>query len=90
MGRHLTYLFCKDGLCGVMEASRAVYPKSRLQRCIVHQIRSSTRFVSWKDIKQVAVDLKKIYTSVTLEDAEEALLQFSEEWKKRYPSCVKN
>jgi len=51
------YLFCTDGLCSMMEAIQAVYPNSRLQRCIVHQIRSSTRFVSWKDIKQVTVDL---------------------------------
>ena len=57
------YLFCTDGLCGMMEAIRAAYPQSRLQRCIVHQICSSTRFVSWKDTKQVAADLKKIYTS---------------------------
>ncbi len=64
---------------------QAVYPKSRLQRCIVHQIRSSTRFVSWKDIKQVTADLKKIYTSVTLDEAEENLLQFSEKWRKQYP-----
>ena len=84
------YLFCTDGLCGMMEAIRAVYPQSRLQRCIVHQIRSSTRFVSWKDIKQVAADLKKIYTSVTLDEAEENLLRFSEKWRKQYPSCVKS
>ncbi len=84
------YLFCTDGLCGMMEAIQAVYPKSRLQRCIVHQIRSSTRFVSWKDIKQVTSDLKKIYTSVTLDEAEENLFQFSEKWKKQYPSCVKS
>jgi len=84
------YLFCTDGLCGMMEAIQAVYPKSRLQRCIVHQIRSSTRFVSWKDIKQVTADLKKIYTSVTLDEAEESLLQFSEKWRKQYPSCVKS
>ena len=50
------YLFCTDGLCGMMQAIQAVYPNSRLQRCIVHQIRSSTRFVNWKDIKQVVVD----------------------------------
>ena len=84
------YLFCTDGLCGMMEAIRAVYPQSRLQRCIVHQIRSSTRFVSWKDIKQVVADLKKIYTSVTLDEAEENLLQFSEKWRNQYPSCVKS
>ena len=84
------YLFCTDGLCGMMEAIRAVYPQSRLQRCIVHQIRSSTRFVSWKDVKQVAADLKKIYTSATLDEAEENLLRFSEKWRKQYPSCVKS
>ena len=84
------YLFCTDGLCGMMEAIQAVYPQSRLQRCIVHQIRSSTRFVSWKDIKQVAADLKKIYTAVTLDEAEDALLQFGEKWRKQYPSCVKS
>ncbi len=72
------------------EAIQAVYPKSRLQRCIVHQVRSSTRFVSWKDIKQVVADLKKIYTSVTLDEAEENLLQFSEKWRNQYPSCVKS
>ena len=84
------YLFCTDGLRGMMEAIRAVYPQSRLQRCIVHQIRSSTRFVRWKDIKQVAADQKKIYTSATLDEAEENLLQFSEKWRKQYPSCVKS
>ena len=84
------YLFCTDGLCGMMEAIQAVYPQSRLQRCIVHQIRSSTRFVNWKDIKQVAADLKKIYTAVTLDEAEDALLQFGEKWRKQYPSCVKS
>ena len=84
------YLFCTDGLCGMMQAIQAVYPNSRLQRCIVHQIRSSTRFVNWKDIKQVVADLKKIYTAVTLEEAEDALLQFGEKWRKQYPSCVKS
>ena len=82
------YLFCTDGLCGM--TIQAVYPQSRLQRCIVHQIRSSTRFVSWKDIKQVVADLKKIHTAVTLDEAEENLLQFGETWRKQYPSCVKS
>ena len=84
------YLFCTDGLCGMMQAIQAVYPQSRLQRCIVHQIRTSTHFVSWKDIKKVAADLKKIYTAVTLDEAEDALLQFGETWRKQYPSCVKS
>ena len=84
------YLFCTDGLCGMMEAIQAVYPKSRLQRCIVHQIRSSTRFVSWKDVKQAVADLKKIYTAVTLDEAEDALFQFGEKRRRQYPSCVKS
>ena len=84
------YLFCTDGLCGMMEAIQAVYPHSRLQRCIVHQIRASTRFVNYKDIKQVISDLKKIYTAVTLDEAEENLLKFGEKWRKQYPSCVKS
>ena len=84
------YLFCTDGLCGMMQAIAAVYPKSRLQRCIVHQIRSSTRYVSYKDIKQVTADLKKIYAAVTLDEAEENLRAFAEKWRKQYPSCVKS
>ncbi len=54
----------------MMQAIEAVFPKSRLQRCIVHQVRSSTRYVSYKDIKKVVADLKKIYSAVTLEEAE--------------------
>ena len=84
------YLFCTDGLCGMMQAIEAVFPKSHLQRCIVHQIRSSTKFVSYKDIKQVTSDLKKIYGAVTLEEAEKNLLAFAECWRGKYPSCVKS
>ena len=84
------YLFCTDGLCGMMQAIEAVYPGSRLQRCIVHQIRASTRYVSYKDIKPVVADLKKIYTAVTLEEAEQNLRDFAERWRKQYPSCVKS
>lgn len=84
------YLFCTDGLCGMMQAIEAVFPKSRLQRCIVHQVRSSTRYVSYKDIKKVVADLKKIYGAVTLEEAEKNLQTFAETWRKQYPSCVKS
>ena len=73
------YLFCTDGLCGMPQAIQAVYPKSRLQRCIVHQIRSSTKYVSYKDIKQLAADLKKIYTAVTEEEATQQLDNFAED-----------
>ena len=84
------YLFCTDGLCGMMQAIEAVFPNSRLQRCVVHQIRASTRYVSYKDIKQVVADLKKVYTAVTLDEAEENLLAFRERWRGQYPSCVKS
>ena len=84
------YLFCTDGLCGMMQAIEAVYPKSRLQRCIVHQIRSSTRYVSYTDIQELVRDLKRIYTALTLTEAEDNLLAFSEKWRKQYPSCVKS
>ena len=80
-GAQDVYLFCTDGLCGMMQAIQAVYPQSRLQRCIVHQICASTSFASWKNIKKVVADLKKIYTAVTLEKAEDALLQFGEMWR---------
>ena len=84
------YLFCTDGLCGMLQAIEAVFPQSRLQRCIVHQIRSSTKYVSYKDIKPVVADLKKIYTAVTLEEAEINLKSFAEKWRRQYPSCVKS
>ena len=84
------YLFCVDGLKGFVEAIGAVYPHSQVQRCIVHQIRSSTRFVSYKDIKPLMSDLKKVYTGVTEEEALENLMTFKEKWGKQYPSCVKS
>jgi len=84
------YLFCVDGLKGFVEAIGAVYPHSQVQRCIVHQIRSSTRFVSYKDIKPLMADLKKVYTAVTEDEALENLMAFKENWGKQYPSCVKS
>jgi len=84
------YLFCVDGLKGFVEAIGAVYPHSQVQRCIVHQIRSSTRFVSYKDIKPLMADLKKVYTAVTEDEALEHLMTFKENWGKQYPSCVKS
>ena len=65
---------------GFAEAIGAVYPHSQVQRCIVHQIRSSTRFVSYKDIKPLMADLKKVYTAVTEEEALEHLMTFKENW----------
>ena len=79
-----------DGLNGFVEAIGAVYPRSQVQRCIVHQIRSSTRFVSYKDITPLIADLKKVYTAVTENEALENLMTFKEKWGKQYPSCVRS
>lgn len=84
------YLFCVDGLKGFQEAISAVYPKAQIQRCIIHQIRYSTRYVSYKDIKQLMADLKLVYKAVTEEEALENLVAFKEIWGKAYPSCVKS
>ncbi|WP_188109441.1 IS256 family transposase [Sulfurimonas indica] len=78
-------IFAIDGLNGFNQAIQAVYPKAEIQRCIVHQIRSSLRYVSWKDRKAVANDLKAIYTAPTEEDGQLALTEFNDIWGKKYP-----
>ena len=84
------YVFCVDGLTGFREAINAAFPHSQIQRCIIHQIRSSTRYVSYKDIKNVMADLKKVYQAVSEDEALNALMQFKENWQKTYPSCVRS
>ncbi len=81
---------CVDGLTGFPEAIETVYPKTQVQLCIVHMVRSSLRYVGWKDRKVVAGDLKKIYSSKTIEEAELALSSFSEKWDKQFPSISKS
>lgn len=83
-------LFCVDGLTGLKEAIQAVYPFAGIQRCIIHQIRSSTKYVSYKHKKEFVTDLKQIYTSVNEEAALEKLNDFKEKWGKNYPSSVKS
>ena len=75
---------CVDGLKGFPEAIQAVYPKTQVQSCIVHQIRHSLSFVSWKDRKAVASDLKAIYKADTEEQALQALIDFREKWDPKY------
>lgn len=84
------YVFCVDGLAGFREAIESVYPKSQIQRCIIHQIRSSTRYVGYKDIKSLMADLKVVYQAVTEDEAMNALVSFKEKWGKTYPSCVRS
>ena len=77
---------CVDGLSGFPEAIEAVYPEARVQLCIVHLIRNSLKFVSWKDRKAVTADLKPIYQAKTVQEAESVLTSFAERWDGIYPS----
>lgn len=79
-----------DGLTGFSEAIKAVFPKTIIQKCIIHQIRNSVRYVSWKDRKEFTSDLKKIYKANTLEQAESALENLSKTWKSKYAIAVKS
>jgi len=83
-------IFAIDGLNGFAQAIEAVYPQAEIQRCIVHQIRSSLRYVSWKDRKAVAKDLKPVYTAPTEEDAQLALTEFNDIWGKKYPHITQS
>ena len=76
---------CIDGLTGFPEAISAVYPKTEIQQCIIHQIRNSTKYVSYKDIKALMADLKKVYSAVDEETAIFELEQFSAKWDAKYP-----
>ena len=76
---------CVDGLTGFPEAIAAVFPETWVQTCIVHLIRSSMRFVSWKDRKPVARDLRHVYSAPNAEEAERQLDLFDEQWGRQYP-----
>ncbi len=78
------FFFCVDGLTGFLDVIEHVYPKAIVQRCVVHMIRSSTRFVSDKDIKKLCADLRKIYTAANRQQAEVALEAFGQIWDKKY------
>ena len=83
-------LFCVDGLTGFREAIGAVYPKARIQRCIIHQIRNSIRFVSYKHIKEFMKDLKSVYQANTEEQALNQLMIFKDKWEKQYPTAIRS
>ncbi len=76
---------CIDGLTGFPEAISAVYPNTEIQHCIIHQIRNSTKYVSYKDIKALMADLKKVYAAVDEETALYELDNFAEKWDSKYP-----
>jgi putative transposase len=76
---------CVDGLTGFVEAIEASFPHATVQTCLVHQVRSSLRYVSYKDRKTLASDLRRIYTAVDADHAADELTAFAEKWDHRYP-----
>jgi putative transposase len=81
---------CADGLPGLDKAVGAVFPQTKLQRCIVHQLRYTLKFVSYKDRKPMAKDMKAIYQAATKEIAEENLMVLKEHWGDKYPNSVRS
>lgn len=82
------FIACVDGLKGFPEAIETVYPLASVQLCIVHLVRNSLNYVSWKMRKEVARDLKRIYQASTAEEAEQMLAEFEREWESAYPSIA--
>lgn len=80
------FIACVDGLKGLPQAIETVFPKAQVQLCIVHLVRNSLNYVSWKERKAVAADLKPIYGAATSDDAWQRLEAFAEKWDGRYPS----
>lgn len=81
---------CVDGLKGFPDAINTVYPQTQIQLCIVHMVRNSVKFVPWKDYKPVTADLKRIYQSVTEDEALIELAQFETRWDERYPQISRS
>lgn len=78
------FIACIDNLTGFVNAIEAVFPKADIQNCIIHQLRNSSKYVSYKDLKALMADLKKLYAAVDEASAEEALEAFSARWDKKY------
>lgn len=81
---------CRDNLSGFSNAIETVYPHTEQQLCVIHQIRNSTKYVAWKDLKEVMADLKLVYGAVTLDEAAYRLEEFREKWAGKYPQILKS
>lgn len=89
-GVRAIFIACVDGLKGFPEAIETIFPKTQVQLCLVHLVRFSLAYVSFKDRKAVVTDLKLIYRAATVEEAETKLAEFSQLWDARYPSIAKS
>lgn len=83
-------LICADGLTGIKEAISTAFPKTEYQRCIVHQVRNTLKYVVDKERKPLATDLKTIYQAPTEEKALEALERVTERWSEKYPNSMRS
>ena len=81
---------CVDGLSGFGEAINATFPQTLVQRCVIHQIRHSLRYVTWSDQKEFMRDLKQVYRAPTREVGETHLLELAEKWGERYPAAIRS
>lgn len=83
-------ILCSDGLTGLKDAINTAYPKTEYQRCIVHQIRNSLKYVKYDNKKELVKDLKRVYTSSTAEQGYEVLQELEEKWGKKYPNAIRS
>lgn len=83
-------IVCKDGLSGFSEAINTVFPQTEIQLCVIHQIRNSMKYVSYKEQKELLSDLKKVYQALTLDEAEFEFEAFKEKWEKKHPIIIKS
>lgn len=81
-------VICADGLTGIKESISVAFPNTEYQRCIVHQVRNTLKYVSYKDMKEFSSDLKTIYLSATETQAKENLEKITEKWKEKYPNSM--
>src|SRR3989442_1619374 len=84
------FIACVDGLKGFPEAIESVFPQTEVQLCIVHLVRHSLNYVGWKQRKEVAADLKRIYSAATEAEAEQKLAEFSLKWDTKFPTIAKS
>ncbi len=83
-------IVCHDNLGGFSDAVATIFPKTEQQLCIIHQIRNSTKYVSYKDLKPLMADLKLVYGAPSLDDAEYRLEELRDKWSKKYPQVLKS
>jgi transposase-like protein len=84
------YIAAVDGLNGFRDAIQSIFPKTKVQRCIIHQIRQSLKYITWKDRKAFTKDLKTIYKAATREEAEANLVRLGETWGGKYAAAVRS